>query len=64
MPKVSEAMPYLRHLVGSFSEWQAGFDPRSGHVEFVLGKVALQQVISKYFSFSYQFSFHQLLYIH
>jgi hypothetical protein len=32
--------------------------------EFVVDKVALGQVFSKYFDFPYQFSFHQLLYIH
>jgi hypothetical protein len=41
-----------------------GSNPRLGHVEFVLGKVELEQVPSKYFGFHCQFSFHQLLHTH
>jgi hypothetical protein len=37
--------------------------PRSGHVGFVVDKVALGKVFSQYFSFPSQFSF-QLLHIH
>jgi hypothetical protein len=37
-----------------------GFDPRSGHVGFVVDKVARGQVFSDYFGFSCQFSFQQL----
>jgi hypothetical protein len=33
-------------------------------VGFVVDKVALAQVFSKYFGFPCQFSFHQLLHIH
>jgi hypothetical protein len=33
-------------------------------VEFVVDKVALGQVLSEYFGFPCQFSFHQLLHIH
>jgi hypothetical protein len=51
------AVSYLMRLV-------AGFDPRSGHVEFVVDKVALGQIFSEYFGFPCQFSFHQLLYTH
>jgi hypothetical protein len=40
-------MPQLRQLV-------AGFDPMSGHVAFVVDKVALGQVFSEYFGFHYQ----------
>jgi hypothetical protein len=36
----------------------------SGHVGFVADKVTLGQVFSKYFGFSCQFSFHQLLQTH
>jgi hypothetical protein len=36
----------------------ARFDPRSGHTRFVVDKVAMGQVSSKYFSFPCQFSFH------
>jgi hypothetical protein len=35
-----------------------GFEPRSGHVGFVVDKVALGQVFSDYFGFPCQFSFH------
>jgi hypothetical protein len=38
----------------------AWFEPRSGHVGFVVGKVALGQVFSEYFGFPCQFSFHQV----
>jgi hypothetical protein len=36
----------------------------SGHVGFVVNKVALGQVFSEYFGFPCQFSFHRLLHIH
>jgi hypothetical protein len=36
----------------------------SGHMGFVVDKVALAHVVSKYFSLPCQFSFHQLLHIH
>jgi hypothetical protein len=35
-----------------------GFEPKSGHVGFVVDKVALGQVFSEYFSFPCQSSFH------
>jgi hypothetical protein len=41
-----------------------GFEPRSGHLRFVVDKVALKQVFSKYFVFPCQFSFHRLLHNH
>jgi hypothetical protein len=37
---------------------------RSGHVGFVVDKVAVGQVVSEYFVFPCQFSFHRLLHIH
>jgi hypothetical protein len=43
---------------------QSEFDPTSGHVEFVVDKVAMGQVFSEYFGFYCQFSFHKLLHIH
>jgi hypothetical protein len=42
----------------------ARFDPGSGQVGFVVDKVALGQVLSKYFGFPCQSSFHQLLHNH
>jgi hypothetical protein len=50
-------MAVLRLLV-------AGFEPESGHVGFVVDKVALGQVFSEYFGFTCQFSFHRLLHTH
>jgi hypothetical protein len=40
------------------------FEPRSGHVGFVVGEVALGQVFSERIDFPCEFSFHQLLHIH
>jgi hypothetical protein len=50
--------------MAGFPPWQPGFNPRSGYVEFVMGKVAPRWVSPKYFSFPSQFSFCQLLQIH
>jgi hypothetical protein len=44
--------------------WRPGFEPGSGHVGFVVDKVALGQVFPEYFGFPCQFSFHQLLHNH
>jgi hypothetical protein len=51
-------------LVAGFPPRRSGFESRSGHVGFVVDKVALGQVFSEYFSFLCQFSFHLLLHIH
>jgi hypothetical protein len=51
---------WLRLLVADFPRRQPGFEPRSDHVEFVVGEVALGQVFSEYFGFPCQ-SFHRLL---
>jgi hypothetical protein len=59
-----KAVPYLRPLVANFPPRRPGFEPRSGHVGFVVDKVALGQVFSEYFGFPFQFSFHRLLHIH
>jgi hypothetical protein len=45
----------------SFPPLRPGFEPRSGHVGFVVDKVALEQVFSEYFGFPCQISFHRLL---
>jgi hypothetical protein len=42
----------------------AQFDPRSGHVGFLVDKVALGQIFSGYFGFPSQVSFHRLLHTH
>jgi hypothetical protein len=52
------AMPLLRRLVTSFALRQPGFNPRSGHVGFVVDIVALGQVFFEYFSSPCQFLFH------
>jgi hypothetical protein len=44
--------------------YRPGFDPRPGHVGFVVDKVALERVLSEYSGFPSQFSFHRLLRIH
>jgi hypothetical protein len=41
-----------------------GLNPRSGHVVFVVDKVALEQVFSEYFSYPCQLSFHRMLHTH
>jgi hypothetical protein len=49
-----EAVPQLRRLVAGFSPRRPWFEPRSGHVRFVVNKVALGKVFSKYFGFPCQ----------
>jgi hypothetical protein len=44
-----------------FPLWWPKFNPRSGHVGFVVDIVALGQVLSEYFGFPCQFSFHKML---
>jgi hypothetical protein len=60
----NRAVPELRRLVTGFPSRRPGFDPRSGHVGFVVDKVALGQVFSEYFGFHCRFSFHWLLHTH
>jgi hypothetical protein len=52
----------LRGMI--FQPRRPGFEPSSGHVGFVVDKVALGQVFSDYFSSPCQLSFHRLLHIH
>jgi hypothetical protein len=42
----------------------ARLEPRSGHVGFVLDKVALRLIFSEYFGLPCQFSFYRLLHTH
>jgi hypothetical protein len=51
-------------LVSGFPQRQPGFDPRSGHVGFVVDKVVLGHVFSEYFCFPCKFSFHHLHHTH
>jgi hypothetical protein len=53
-----------RAIAQAVSRWLLRFDPRSGHVGFVVDKVAVGQVFSEYFGFSCQSSFHRLLHNH
>jgi hypothetical protein len=53
-----------KRLVAGFPPRRPGFDPRSGHVGFVVDKVALGQIFSEYFGFPCQSSFHRLLHNH
>jgi hypothetical protein len=55
---------YLRWLVTGFPMQHPGSDPKSGHVGYVVDKVALGQVFSEYLDFPCQFLFHRILSIH
>jgi hypothetical protein len=55
------AAPYLKRLVAGFPPQRLGFEPGSGHVGFVVDKVALGHVFTEYFCLPSQFSFRQLL---
>jgi hypothetical protein len=57
------AMPNLRQLVAGFPPQRPAFEPRSGHMGFVVDRVALAQAISKCFGFLCE-SFHRLLHAH
>jgi hypothetical protein len=61
--KVTKMLGRPRHSSG-FPPRRPGFEPRSGHVEFVVDKVAVGQVFSEYFGFPCQLTFHRLLHIH
>jgi hypothetical protein len=58
------AAPWLKRLVAGFPYRRPRFEPGSGQVGFVVGKVALGQVFSEYFGFPCQSSFHQILHHH
>jgi hypothetical protein len=58
-----KAMPQFRQLVASFPLWQPKFNPKLGHVGFVVNKVPLRQVFSENFCFLCQFLFYQLRHI-
>jgi hypothetical protein len=53
-----------RVILNRWRPLRPGFEPRSGHVGFMVDEVAFGQVFSEYFGFSYQFSFHRILHIH
>jgi hypothetical protein len=55
----------FQRLLAGFPPPRPGFEPRYGHVGFVVvDKVALGQVFCEYSGFPCQFSFHRLLNIH
>jgi hypothetical protein len=58
-----KTMLELRKVVFNFSPRRPGIEPRSGHVGFVVDKVALGQIFSGYFGFPCQ-PFHQLVHTH
>jgi hypothetical protein len=51
----------VMRLVSCFPPLLPGFEPRSGHVRFVVDKLALGRVFSEFFGFLCKFSFHRLL---
>jgi hypothetical protein len=61
---LTNATKKMRPLVAGFPLWWPGFGPRSGHVEFVVAKMALGQVSSKHIGCPCQFSSHLLLHTH
>jgi hypothetical protein len=44
-------------LAAGFSPLLPEFDPKSGDVGFMMGKIALGQVFAEYFCFPYLFAF-------
>jgi hypothetical protein len=54
--RFGELLPLL--ALASIPPRRPGFEPRSGHVGFVVDKVALGHVFFEYFGFPCQFSFH------
>jgi hypothetical protein len=55
---------YLERSCRAIAQAVSRWLPGSGHVGFVVDKVALGQVFSEYFGFPCQSSFHQLLHNH
>jgi hypothetical protein len=49
----------VSHWIPAAAAW---FDPKSDHMGSVVGKMALGQIFSEYFSFPCQLSFHQTPY--
>jgi hypothetical protein len=60
----TEIFRWILWLVAGFPLRWSRFNPRLGHVEFLVDKVAIGQVVSEYFGFPCQFSFHRLLDTH
>jgi hypothetical protein len=52
-------MPWLRRLVAGFPPRRPGFETGSFHVGFVVDKMVLGQVFSKYFGFPLSISFYR-----
>jgi hypothetical protein len=51
-------------LVADFPTRRPVFEPRWGHVGFMVDKEALGHVVSQYFCFPCKYLFHQMLHIH
>jgi hypothetical protein len=54
----------INYVVAGYPLLQPGFEPRSGHVIFVMGGETLGQVLCVCFGFPCEFSTHELLHIH
>jgi hypothetical protein len=63
-PTLCITLPYLKWLLAGCRSWCLGFDPRWGHMGFVVDKLTLWQGFSEYFGFHCQSSFHQVFRIH
>jgi hypothetical protein len=71
--EVSSSCPHFLHITLSeksvihkflLPPRRPRFEPRSGHVGFIVNKVVLGRVFFECFGFPCQFSFHRLLHIH
>jgi hypothetical protein len=63
--QIPQVTDFIWHAIAQAVSCQwPGFEPRSGHVGYVVDKVALGQVFSEYSSFPCQFLFYQLLHTH
>jgi hypothetical protein len=60
----TSALEDRNRSVAGFLPQRPGFDPGYGQVGFVVDKVGLGRVFSKYFGFPCQSSFHQILHRH
>jgi hypothetical protein len=59
-----EGRAMVQWLLAGFPPRRPGFESRSGHVGFVVGKMALGKFFYEYLGFPCQFSFRRLLCIH
>jgi hypothetical protein len=50
--------PIAQEISRRISTAAVAFDPKSGHIGFMVDKVELKQVFSEYFDFPSHYSFH------